>query len=222
VIVTRHRKRRRHLLRRIGLPLLALAALIFAVSWPPSQHVIANSPLKPAWNAGAKIVAVVGRPFSFAAERQTIVERNRTIRTLNGQLEQERQAKVDADTRVKQLQQQVATLSAAAATPKATPFPLPSRSATLPNATSASALLAGASPAPAPSADDVKRLAATWAAMEPEKAAAMIQRLPDDEVTRVLAQMDSDSAGEIMSALPAAVAARISRASAQVSPTSNR
>jgi flagellar motility protein MotE (MotC chaperone) len=58
--------------------------------------------------------------------------------------------------------------------------------------------------------------------MEPEKAAAMIQRLPDDEVTRVLAQMDTDSAGEIMSALPPAVAARISRASAQVSASSGR
>lgn len=222
MIVTRHRKRRHHLLRRFGLPLLALAALIFAVNWPPSQRVIANGPLKPAWDAGANVVAVVGRPFSFAAERQTIVERNRTIRTLNGQLEQERQAKVDADTRIKQLQQQVANLSAAAVTPKAVPLPPLPKSAIPPSATSASAAVAGASPAPARSADDAKRLAATWASMEPEKAAAMIQRLPDDEVTRVLAQMDADSAGEIMSALPAAVAARISRASAQVSPISNR
>jgi flagellar motility protein MotE (MotC chaperone) len=215
VIVTRHRKRRRHLLRRFGLPLLALAALIFAVTWPPSQRVIANGPLKPAWDAGANAVAVVGRPFSFAAERQKIVERNRTIRDLNGQLDQQRQAKVDGDTRIKQLQQQVASLSAAASVPKATP-------AGAVAAPSAGPLMPGTSPAPATTADDVKRLAATWAAMEPEKAAAMIQRLPDDEVTRVLAQMDTDSAGEIMSALPPAVAARISRASAQVSASSGR
>jgi flagellar motility protein MotE (MotC chaperone) len=58
--------------------------------------------------------------------------------------------------------------------------------------------------------------------MEPERAAAVIQRLPDDEVTRVLGAMEPDSAGEIMNALPPAVAARISRASAQVSATSGR
>jgi flagellar motility protein MotE (MotC chaperone) len=58
--------------------------------------------------------------------------------------------------------------------------------------------------------------------MEPEKAAAIVQRLPDGEVTRVLAQMDADSAGAIMNALPAGVAARISRAVAQVPATANR
>jgi hypothetical protein len=222
VIVTRHRKRRRHMLRRFGLPLLALAALVFAVTWPPSQRVIANGPLKPAWNAGQNVVAVVGRPFSFAAERQKIVDRNRTIRDLNGQLEQERQAKVDADTRIKQLQQQVASLSAPSVTPKVSPLPAAPKNAVPAAASSAAPGFTGASPAPVTTADDAKRLAATWAAMEPEKAAAMIQRLPDDEVTRVLAQMDTDSAGEIMSALPPAVAARISRASAQVSAVSNR
>ena len=48
--------------------------------------------------------------------------------------------------------------------------------------------------------------------MEPEKAAAVLQRLPDDQVSRVLAQMDPDSAGAIMDALPTGVAARLSRA----------
>jgi len=67
-----------------------------------------------------------------------------------------------------------------------------------------------------------RRLAATWAAMEPEKAAAIVQRLPDDAVSRVLAQMDADSAGAIMNALPASAAARISRAVAQVPPAAGR
>jgi len=52
--------------------------------------------------------------------------------------------------------------------------------------------------------------------MEPEKAAAMIQRLPDDEVVRVLGAMDPDSAAEILNALPPAVSARLSRDAAQV------
>jgi flagellar motility protein MotE (MotC chaperone) len=73
----------------------------------------------------------------------------------------------------------------------------------------------------APTAEE-KRLAATWAAMEPEKAAAVVQRLPDDAVTRVLAQMDAESAGAIMNALPTNVAARISRAVAQVQPAAGR
>jgi flagellar motility protein MotE (MotC chaperone) len=215
VIVTRQRKRRRHLLRRFGLPLLALAALAFALTWPPSQHAISSGPLKPAWDAGANALAVVGRPLSFASARQEIVERNRTIRSLNGQLDKQRQAKSDDDTRIQQLQQQIATLSSG---PKPTPIPAPVRTAAPAGAFPAAA--AGGSAAPATEAE--KRLAATWAAMEPERAAAVIQRLPDDEVTRVLGAMEPDSAGEIMNALPPAVAARISRASAQVSATSGR
>ena len=124
MIVTRQRKRRRHLLRRVGLPLLALAALAFALTWPPSQHVLSSGPLKPAWNAGANAVAVVARPFSFAAARQEIVDRNRTIRTLNGQLDKQRQAKSDDDARIQKLQQQIASLSNQ---PKPTPVPDPVR-----------------------------------------------------------------------------------------------
>lgn len=215
MIVTRQRKRRRHLLRRVGLPLLALAALAFALTWPPSQHAISSGPLKPAWNAGANVLAVVGRPLSFTAAQQQIVERNRTIRTLNGQLDKQRQAKSDDDARIQQLQQQIATLSTQ---PKSTPLPAPVRTAAPAGAFS----VPGGDASAAPTSEAEKRLAATWAAMEPERAAAVIQRLPDVEVTRVLAAMEPDSAGEIMNALPPAVAARISRAGAQVSATSGR
>ncbi len=78
------------------------------------------------------------------------------------------------------------------------------------------------STAVAASSPDDRRLAATWAAMEPEKAAAVVQRLPDGQVTRVLAQMDADSAGAIMDALPTRIAARLSQAVAQVSPGADR
>jgi flagellar motility protein MotE (MotC chaperone) len=58
--------------------------------------------------------------------------------------------------------------------------------------------------------------------MEPEKAAALVQRMPEDAAVRVLAQMDTDSAGAILNALPPAVAARLSRAQAQVAAASGR
>jgi hypothetical protein len=210
VIVTRRRKPQSHPGRYL-IPLAVLAVLGFLLGWPPSQRVIANGPLRPVWNAGANAGAVVTRPLSFAGQQQTITDRNREIRDLNDRLERQRLAKADADARAQQLQQQVTAL---ANQPHAAPVVLP-RAAAAPGFGSASAS------AGAPSGDE-KRLAATWSAMEPERAAAVVQRLPDEEVVRVLAAMDADSAGAIMNALPASVAARISRAVAQVQPASSR
>jgi flagellar motility protein MotE (MotC chaperone) len=210
VIVTRRRKPRSHPGRYL-IPLGALAVVGFLLGWPPSQHAIANGPLQPVWNAGANAGAVVMRPLSFAGQQQTIADRNREIRDLNDRLERQRQGKADAETRTQQLQQQVTAL---ANQPHAAPVVLPRAIAT-PGF--------GSVPASAGTATgDEKRLAATWSAMEPEKAAAVVQRLPDDEVVRVLAAMDPDSAGAIMNALPAGVAARISRAVAQVQPAASR
>ncbi|GAC1614114.1 MAG: hypothetical protein NVS4B13_08930 [Candidatus Elarobacter sp.] len=213
MIVTRQRKRRPHLGRLI-LPLLVLAALVAVLAWPPSQRVIANGPLRPVWTIASNAGGVLVRPLTFASQQQTITDRNREIRDLNGRLEVQRKAKTDADVRAQQFQQQVAAL---ANQPHESPVPAPRARAT------AAPLGLGASPgAAAAASDEEKRLAATWAAMEPEKAAAIVQRLPDGEVTRVLAQMDADSAGAIMNALPVSAAARISRAVAQVQPASSR
>jgi flagellar motility protein MotE (MotC chaperone) len=212
VIVTRHRKHRPHA-ARILVPLGALAVLAAAFAWPPSQRVIANGPLRPLWSFGANTGGVIARPLTFAGQQQTITERNRQIRDLDAQLERQRQAKADAETRAQQLQQQLAAL---ANQPHETPAPAPRRSA------APAAGLAAATTGTAPGSADERRLAATWAAMEPEKAAAIVQRLPDDAVTRVLAEMDADSAGAIMNALPPSVAARISRAVAQVPPAAGR
>ncbi|HEV3087278.1 MAG TPA: hypothetical protein VGX96_08650 [Candidatus Elarobacter sp.] len=214
MIVTRQRRRRPHL-GRFLIPLLVIAAIGFALGFPPSQRAIANGPLRPVWLAGANAGGVVARPFSFAAQQQTITDRNRQIQNLGGQLEAQRRAKADADARVQQLQQQV---NALASQPHPTAVPAPRITA----APGALAAVPGTATAGQPATDEEKRLAATWAAMEPEKAAAIVQRLPDGEVTRVLAQMDADSAGAIMNALPAGVAARISRAVAQVPATANR
>ena len=213
MIVTRHRKQRHHSARYL-IPLAVLVVLAAALAWPPSQRVIANGPLHPVWSAGASTGGVLTRPLSFAAQQQTITDRYRQIRDLDAQLESQRQAKAVAETRAQELQQQ---LAAVANQPHETPVPAPRRtSAPALGVTPAVGTAAGAGSA------DERRLAATWAAMEPEKAAAIVQRLPDDAVTRVLAQMDADSAGAIMNALPATAAARISRAVAQVPPSAGR
>jgi flagellar motility protein MotE (MotC chaperone) len=217
VIVTRHRKQRPHPGRYLIL-LFALALIGAAFVWPPSQRVIANGPLHPLWSAGASTGGVIARPLTFAAQQQTITERNRQIRDLDAQLERQRQAKADAETHAQQLQQQLAAL---ANQPHETPAPVARRTAAPATGTTGSVAAGASAPAAAGSADD-RRLAATWAAMEPEKAAAIVQRLPDEAVTRVLAQMDADSAGAIMNALPASTAARISRAVAQVPPGAGR
>ena len=211
MIVTRQRKRRPSPARYL-IPLAVIAVIGFLLGWPPSQRAIANGPLKPAWNAGTNAVAVVERPLSFAGQQQTIADRNREIRDLSARLETQRQAKADTDARAARLQQQMTALENR---PAVTPAPVP-RAIPTPAPLGAVAAAPGASATVA--SEDEKRLAATWAAMEPEKAAAIAQRLPDAEVSRVLSAMDADSAGAIMNALPPPAAARISRAVAQVPP----
>ena len=121
VIVTRHR-RRRSSAGRILIPLLLIAVLGFVLSFPPTQRAIANGPLKPAWTVAANAGGVVARPFTFAAQQESINERNRRIQNLNAQLEQQRKAKTDADARAQQLQQQMTALQNQ---PQVTPVPAP-------------------------------------------------------------------------------------------------
>lgn len=201
MIVTRQRKRRSGV-GRILVPLGVLAVLGFLLALPPVQRAIAHGPLAPAWKAGTNATRVVVRPFTFAAQQQSIADRNRRIRDLTAQLEREREATDDAEARADELAQQ---LTAALNEPPVAPLPVPH-----------ARRLMGSRAAAASPADD-RRLAATWAAMEPERAAAIAMHLPDDQVSRVLAQMDPDSAGAIMDVLPTKVAVRLSRAVAQVS-----
>jgi hypothetical protein len=216
VIVTRRRKPRPHY-GRYAVALLVIAAIGFVLGFPPTQHLIATGPLAPAWNAGAHAAGVVARPLTFAGQQATITDRNREIRDLDARLEKERIAKADAEARASRLQQQIA---AAAAQPADTPEPAPRPLATA--AADAPFAGGGAGTAGGDTVASEKRLAAAWAAMQPERAALVVQRLPDGEVTRVLAQMDPDAAGAIMDALPPAAAARISRAVAQVRTPASR
>jgi hypothetical protein len=222
VIVTR-RRRRRSRLGRFLLPLLALVALAVALAWPPSHNAIANGPLKPVWTAAGSVLGVAAKPLTFAAQQQSLTDRNREIRALNGQLEQSRQAQATDDARVAQMQQQVDTL---AREPRPTVAPLPRATGGVSGgATAGGTTLAqtgGASEAESPPTVDEKRLGQTWAAMDPEKAAAVAQRLPIDEVSRILRSMDPDEAAEILNALPPKVGAQVSAAVAQVPGPSRR
>ena len=211
MIVTRHRRRRSNV-GRFLLPLAAIAALAIALVWPPSHDAIANGPLKPVWDGAARVLVAVATPFRFAAQQQQITDRNQQIRDLNVRLEAQRAAAADGDAKVQALQQQVTALSNQ---PRPTPVPAVRATAAPPGANA----VAGAS---APATDADRRLAATWAAMDADKAAAVVQRLPDYQVVRGLALMDADSAAQILNALPTAVAARLSRAAPQVGPDTNR
>ncbi len=215
MIVTRQRRRRAHP-ERVVIPLLIVVLLGALLALPPVQHVLSSGPLKPLWIAASGAGQTVGRPLTFAAQQQTITDRNREIQTLDAQLEAQRTIAAADDARIQRLQRRLAAVENA---PRPTAEPAlvrPPAPAPFGAAASGDASSNGAS-----AADD-KRLAATWAAMEPEKAAALLVRLPDDQVGPVLAQMDPDSAGAIMDALPPAAAARISRAAAQLRAASDR
>ena len=212
MIVTRRRRRRAHP-GRVLIPLLIIVVLGGLVALPPVNHALANGPLRPVFVAAGDGGRTLARPLTFAAQQQTITDRNREIRSLDAELEAQRKIAAAADTKIQQLQRQ---LAAAADQPRATGAPV-----AVAVSTPAPAGAFATAPTVADATDD-KRLAATWAAMEPEKAAALVQRLPDAQVDRVMAQMDPDSAGAILDAMPPAAAARISRAAAQLRTASDR
>ncbi len=214
MIVTRQRKKKRNPAAWL-LPLAAIAAAIFAFLWPPSHRAIADGPLKPVWNVAGAVGGQAARPLTFAAQQQHIADQNRTVLDLTHRLEVQRQAKEAADAKAAALQHTIANLNAQ---PRSTPMPATPIVTHTPAAAFGAAASggSGAPAAPADASAGDKKMAATWGSMEPEKAAAMIQRLPDDEVVRVLAAMDPDSAAEILNALPPAVSARLSRDAAQV------
>ena len=199
MIVTRQRKQKKSSLP-ILLPIAAIAMLAIALTWPPSRNFITNGPLKPVATVFDGVWGTVSRPLSFAYQQQQITDQNREIKSLNDKLEADRKA-ADANTaQVAQLQKQ---LAAANNQPDAaTPAPA------APLAGQAAPGVPGA-PAATTASDAVRRAAQQWSAMDPEKAAALVQKLPTSYVSSVFAQMSPDSVGPIMDALPAKVAALI-------------
>jgi flagellar motility protein MotE (MotC chaperone) len=204
MIVTRRRPKRRNY-GKIILPVLALLALAGALYWPPSHNVIVNGPLKPVWGVLGAAGGQAAKPLTFAAQQQRIADQNRKLRDDAALRESDRKDKEAKDAQIAALRTQVAQLQSSE---KATPLPAP-----VVKPTAAADLgLGAANPVP----DDIRRTAAYWSSMDAEKAAAIAEKLPDDYVNRVFAQMSPDSVGDIMDALPPATAARLAAAAGKV------
>lgn len=216
MIVTRQRAKKKNPLP-ILLPLAAIAMLAVALIWPPSRNIILNGPLKPFSNVVAGFWGAISRPLSFAYQQQQITDRNVEIKQLNDRLEGERKTTSDKDSQVQALQRAVAAANAQPAV--VTPTPAPAVRVSSGTAGAGQVLGGGLSPEKL----GLKQTGAQWTAMDPEKAAALVQTLPDTYVAQVFAQMSPDDVGPIMDNLPAKVAARIVQSgSAQISAPQSR
>ncbi len=205
MIVTRQRKKKQSNLP-ILLPIAAIAMLAIALTWPPSRNFITNGPLKPVATVFDGVWGTVSRPLSFAYQQQQITDRNQSIKALNDKLEADRKAQDDKDTQIAQLQKQIAAANAEPEATTAPAGPIAGQPAGAPAAAGGTA--AGGASQPTAS-DAVRRDAQQWSAMDPETAAALVQKLPTGFVSTVFAQMSPDSVGPIMDALPPKVAALI-------------
>jgi hypothetical protein len=217
MIVTRQRKKKQSSLP-ILLPIAAIAMLAIALTWPPSRNFITNGPLKPVVTVFDGVWGTVSKPLSFAYQQQQITDRNSQIKDLNDKLEADRKAQADKDAQVSQLQKQIASISNQPE--ESTPAPAAPLNAQQSGAASGSP----GAPAPAPASEAIHRAAQQWSAMDPERAAALVQKLPTGYVSTVFAQMSPDSVGPIMDALPPKVAALIveSGTNPQISAQSGR
>ena len=204
MIVTRQRKVKKSSLP-ILLPIAAIAMLAIALTWPPSRNFITNGPLKPVATVVDGVWGTLSRPLSFAYQQQQITDKNQDIKTLNDKLETDRKAAAEKDTQIAQLQKQ---LVAAQAQPEPTTSPA-AAGPIAPSGAQAGAGGSGAAPAATQASAAVRLAAQQWSAMDPEKAAALVQKLPTAYVASVFAQMSPDSVGPIMDALPSKVAALI-------------
>jgi flagellar motility protein MotE (MotC chaperone) len=225
VIVTRQR-RKPFPFKRLLLPLIAIALVIFAFVWPPSRNVLLNGPAAPAARTVGNTFDTVAQPFHFAAQNQVITDRNRQIQALQAQLTQAQSDAQDKAKQVTSLQQQIDQLQSQAASSRNNASPVP---AARPGAV-------GAAPAPtggafssttaqggyvngdlsAGATADIRRTGAYWASMEPENAAKLAQRLPTAYVARVFAQMSPNDVGAILDALPAAYAAKLTQENPEI------
>ena len=210
MIVTRQR-RRTFPFRKLLLPLIAIALIVAAFWWTPSRNAIATGPLAPVWNAGASAFDKVAAPFHFAAQNQVISSENATIAKLQAQVTDLQTQSAAKDKQISRLQSSLDAANAATAAARS-PEAKPSAGAV-------AAPGVGASGAPAFASGDLtvgatadaRRTASVWAAMDPENAAKVVQKLPIPYVAHILALMSPDQVGPIMDALPPTYAAALTQ-----------
>ncbi len=209
MIVTRQR-RKPFPWRRLILPLIAIALVIFAFSWAPSRNVITGGKLAPVWGSIGATYDKVATPFHFAAQNELLTQRNQQIRALQKQVaDLTAQASLNKkqvaalNGQIGQLQSQVASAhSGASAAPAASAAPGAFAGVSPAAGSAANDLSAGATP-------DMRRTAQYWANMEPDNVAKVLPKLPVPYVARVMALMSPDAVGAILDALPAAYVAQL-------------
>ena len=222
MIATRQRRQKKGSLLPILLPVAAIAMLIVALTWPPSRTFITAGPLHPVANVVDSVWSTMSRPLTFAYQQQQITDRNVQIKQLNDKLETDRKNSDAKDGQVSTLQKQIAAIQNQ---PEAA-SPAPVSTGAAGSAAAGTGAVAGAAGAQSasPAADAVHRTAQQWAAMDPERAAALAQKLPEGYDAQVFAQMSPDNVGPIMDALPSAFAAKVvqSGPQAQLSAETSR
>jgi flagellar motility protein MotE (MotC chaperone) len=207
VIVTR-RRRKPFPWRRLILPAIAIALVVFALSWPPSRTVITGGPVAPLWQKASSTFDTVATPFHFAAQNQVIQDRNHQIVVLQQQLAAAQAQSTAKDKQISSLNAQISQLQTQAANAQAAPTAAPAATA---SPGSGSTSVAGAAAASSPQSASDSRTAQYWANMEPDNAAKVIQKLPVPYVARVFSQMSPDAVGAILDALPSTYAAELTQ-----------
>jgi flagellar motility protein MotE (MotC chaperone) len=225
VIVTRKRKKP-FPFKRLMLPGIALLLVAFAFSWGPSRDAMSSGPLGPVVRTTGQWFDTVAAPFHFAAQNQKITDLNRQIAALQTQLAtakndgQTKDKKIgNLQTQLDQAQTQLAVASGntaqaasrGAALGKSSPRP----GSSVPGLPSGNVALTG-SDLSANATPDMKRTADYWAAMDPENAAKVAQRLPTSYVARILALMPTEAAGTLLDNLPPTFAAKLTQEKPQL------
>lgn len=195
MIVTRRRKKP-FPFKRLLLPLIAIALVAFALWWKPSHDAIADGPLAPVWSGLAAPFDLAAKDKEAADDAAAIEKQKATIADLQTQL-------TAKDKQIAGLQKQLDDADAASAAQRGA-------GAAAPRPAASGAAVSVADLAAAATADE-RRTAQNWAAMEPENAAKVVQKLPVSYVARVFAVMTPEAIGPILDALPAAYAAALTQ-----------
>ncbi len=209
MIVTR-RRRKPFPWKRLILPAIAIALVVFAFVWAPSRNVITGGPLQPLMqNLGARF-DTIATPFHFAAQNQVITDKNKQIVQLQSQISDLQTQSAAKDKQISSLNAQISQFQTQAANSRGAGAAAPSAApaAGSPNNPTTTS---GGSDLASNATQDMRRTAQLWANMQPENAAKVVQRLPVPYVARVLALMSPDDAGAILDAVPPAFAAQLTQ-----------
>ncbi|HZZ00073.1 MAG TPA: hypothetical protein VFE36_10910 [Candidatus Baltobacteraceae bacterium] len=213
MIVTRKRKKP-FPFKRLILPAAALLLAAFAFVWGPSRNAMSTGPMAPVIRTTGAWFDQISVPFHFAAQNQIITDRNRQIAALQAQLATTKSDAQTKDKKIAGLQTQLDQVQTQLASAGSNAAQASARGAALgqssPRPGPTDVLLAG-SDLSSNASPDMKRTADYWAAMDPENAAKVAQRLPPSYVARVLALMPAESVGTILDNLPPAFAAKLTQ-----------